>query len=228
MAFSHPDVLERNIRWVSNFYPEHRAALYAPEFRKTLNGHNPHELPRRYFEAARRTTDPLTALLYTDLKTWLVDNLLMKIDKMSMASSLEARVPLLDHKVVEFVSRLPADLKLRRGITKYIFKRALKGIVPPEVIRRPKHPFLVPMGEWFKHDLKHQVQEVLLSATCLNRGYFNPTAIRALIDRHMAGQTNASQKLWNLLCLEFWHRAFIDPAQIEPTHELVTGRAETR
>jgi asparagine synthase (glutamine-hydrolysing) len=154
--------------------------------------------------------DPIGQLLYVNTKTYLPGDLLVKTDRMSMANSLEARCPLLDQELLEFAACIPTDLKLRRLITKYILKKAMKGLVPQEIIRRKKHGFGVPVGRWFRTDLKDHVRAVLLSSEALRRRYFNGSAIRRLVVEHQSGKRDHGHKLWTLLTFEIWHRIFID------------------
>jgi asparagine synthase (glutamine-hydrolysing) len=144
------------------------------------------------------------------MKTYLSGDLLVKTDRMTMAHSLEARCPFLDHQLVEFAAGIPLKLKLRGTTTKYILKRALAGIVPDEIIRRKKHGFGVPVGLWFRTSLKDYVRETLLSPEALRRGYFREPSLRRLIEEHQSGKRDHGHRLWALLTLEIWHRMFID------------------
>lgn len=162
-----------------------------------------------YFQKVQEA-DPIGQLLYVNIKTYLPGDLLVKTDRMSMANSLEARCPFLDQELLEFAACIPTALKLRRLATKYILKKALKEQVPQEIIRRKKHGFGVPVGRWFRTDLKSYVREVLLGAEALRRRYFNESAIRRLIDEHQSGTRDHGHKLWALLTFEIWHRIFID------------------
>ena len=154
--------------------------------------------------------DPISRLLYLNTKTYLPDDLLVKADRMSMANSLEARSPFLDHELVQFAADVPVDLKLRGMTTKWILKEALRGLVPDEIIRRPKHGFGVPVGRWFRTDLAGYVRETLLSRRALERGYFREDGLRWLLDQHQAGKRDFGHQLWTLLTLEVWHQVFVD------------------
>lgn len=155
----------------------------------------------------------LTAqLLDVNLTTYLPDDLLIKTDRSSMAASLEARAPFLDHKLVELAARIPSNLKLRGKITKSILKEAAAGLLPDHIIYRPKHGFGVPVGRWFRDDLQDYAREILLDPATLRRGYFREAVVRQLLDEHVSGQRNHGQRLWTLLTFEWWHRLFIDPA----------------
>jgi asparagine synthase (glutamine-hydrolysing) len=133
-----------------------------------------------------------------------------KVDRMSMAHSLEAREPLLDHKLIEFVAQIPASLKLRGLEAKSILKRAVRGLVPDEIIDRKKQGFDVPILKWFKEDLRDLLCDTLTSSRARQRGYFNPGAVEAILDEHLRGRRDNSRHLWGLLTLELWHQSFID------------------
>jgi asparagine synthase (glutamine-hydrolysing) len=136
-------------------------------------------------------------------------DILTKVDRMSMAHSLEARVPLLDHKVLEFAATIPPELRLHNGTTKYILKRAMAGILPAALLDRPKKGFAIPLGVWFRGKLDNFVRELLLSETARGRGIFDPTAIERLLRLHERGRSFDFQ-LWTLISFELWCRAFLD------------------
>ncbi len=152
--------------------------------------------------------DVLDKMLYTDTKTYLHE-LLMKQDQMSMAASIESRVPFLDHKLVEFTARMPREMKLRGGTTKWILREAMKGILPTEILNRPKMGFPVPVGNWFRHSFKHIVEDYVLSERSLSRGIFNADFVNSLVQRHNAGE-NHDERIWSLVNFELWQRQFID------------------
>jgi asparagine synthase (glutamine-hydrolysing) len=151
----------------------------------------------------------LDRLLYADIKTYLHE-LLMKQDQMSMAASLESRVPFLDHKLVEFTSSLPERLKLNRWTTKYVLRQSMKGVLPEQILTRPKMGFPVPIGAWFRGAYAGVLDEYVLSSRALDRGIFNAEIVRALVNEHQRGAANHSEKLWSLVNLEMWFRRFID------------------
>lgn len=138
--------------------------------------------------------DLLDQLLYVDTKTYLHE-LLMKQDQMSMAASIESRVPFLDHKLVEFSARMPREMKLRGSTTKWILREAMKGILPAEILDRPKMGFPVPVGNWFRGEFSHIVDEYVLSPRAAERGIFDPDFVRSLVDRHLAGE-NHDERIW--------------------------------
>jgi asparagine synthase (glutamine-hydrolysing) len=177
---------------------------------------------------ALRETDArslLHRLLYADIKTYLHE-LLMKQDQMSMAASIESRVPFLDHKLVEFAGRLPERMKLRGGTTKYILRESMKGILPEAILSRPKMGFPVPVGAWFRGEFSSVVEEYVLSERALRRGIFEAAFVRSLVQRHQSGGEDHSERLWALVNFEIWQRQFFDgegaghveEAQLELAH----------
>ena len=151
----------------------------------------------------------LDRLLYADIKTYLHE-LLMKQDQMSMATSVESRVPFLDHKLVEFTCSLPEKLKLRGGTTKYILRESMKGVLPEAILSRSKMGFPVPIGAWFRGAYRSVIDEYLLSERAMSRGLFNPDFVRDLVQRHQSGGENHDERLWALVNFEIWQRQFFD------------------
>jgi len=151
----------------------------------------------------------LSSLQYLDIKSYLPQDILTKVDRMSMAHSIEARVPLLDHKLMEFAATIPPEMRLRDGTTKHIFKRAMRGILPPEIIDRPKQGFAVPLAGWFRGPLDGVLRDLLLSARSRQRGIFNTGYVERLIARHQAGRP-LDWQLWTLVSFEMWCRTFLD------------------
>jgi len=151
----------------------------------------------------------LDRLLYADIKTYLHE-LLMKQDQMSMATSVESRVPFLDHKLVEFTCSLPERLKLRGGTTKYILREAMKGVLPEPILARSKMGFPVPIGAWFRGAYKSVVDEYVLSERAVRRGIFNPEFVSSIVKRHQSGSENHDERLWALVNFEIWQRQFFD------------------
>ena len=141
--------------------------------------------------------------------SYLPLDILTKVDRMSMAHSIEARVPLLDHKMVEFAATVPADMRLRGVTTKYIFKQAMRGILPDEIIDRPKRGFAIPLGQWFRGKLESFASDLLLSQASRQRAIFNPSYIQKLLSMHARGR-NLDMQLWTLISFEMWCRKFLD------------------
>jgi asparagine synthase (glutamine-hydrolysing) len=152
--------------------------------------------------------DPLDRMLYADTKTYLHE-LLMKQDQMSMAASIESRVPFLDHKLVEFTARLPHRMKIRGSTGKWILREAMRGILPDEILTRKKMGFPVPVGSWFRNEFRHVVDEFVLSERALQRGVFNSDFVRRLVSRHRSGE-NHDERIWFLVNFEIWQRRFLD------------------
>ena len=173
---------------------------------------------------AREDSHWLSAIQYLDFKTYLPLDILTKVDRMSMAHSLEARVPLLDHKLVEFAAAIPPDLRLHNGRTKHIFKQALKDILPQQIIDRPKQGFAVPLGRWFRGELNGFVRDLLLSPSSRARNIFNPAYIEKLLLLQSRGRPLDLQ-LWTLISFELWCRMFLDRTNAFGTRHLATGRA---
>jgi asparagine synthase (glutamine-hydrolysing) len=161
----------------------------------------------RWFNGAA-AKDLLDKLLYTDIKTYLHE-LLMKQDQMSMAASIESRVPFLDHKLVEYTAQLPAEMKLRGKTTKWVLREAMKGILPDEILTRKKMGFPVPVGSWFRNEFKYIVDEYVLGERALSRGIFDAEFIRNLAAEHNAGEKH-DERIWFLVNFEMWQRRFID------------------
>src|SRR5207248_296648 len=162
----------------------------------------------------------LDQLLYVDMKTYLHE-LLMKQDQMSMAASIESRVPFLDHKLVEYTARLPRRLKLRGWTTKYILRRAMKGVLPEEILRRPKMGFPVPVGAWFRGRFRHVIDEYVLGERAASRGLFDAAFVREVVARHQSGAEDHSERLWSLVNFEMWLRQFVDGETTCEKHALL-------
>jgi len=155
--------------------------------------------------------DPLSRVLYLDTKTYLPGDILTKVDRMSMATSLEARVPMLDHVFLEWVTALAPRWKMRNGSQKFILRKLAERVgVPSEVLNRPKRGFSLPLGHWMRHELKDLVQTILLEPRTLQRGYFNPKGVRRMLAEHFDQRRDHSARLWRLLIFELWHRNFLE------------------
>jgi asparagine synthase (glutamine-hydrolysing) len=204
----------RNGHWLCHFTEEMKRGIYTDDFINHVSSVNSFDLlVHRYREA--EAGNFLDSTLYTDVMMYLPDDLLVKVDVASMANSLEARSPFLDHKFMEFAAKIPAELKLRGRKTKYILKEALKGILPDEVLFREKMGFGVPIDYWFRNELKTMVYDILLSDRALQRGYFRKEAVKSILDEHTSNKWNRQYQIYNLLMLELWHRVFIDGSRAE-------------
>jgi asparagine synthase (glutamine-hydrolysing) len=197
------------ISFVPSF--ERDMPLLSDEFREVVrSGDNPQNVMYRYFEQSP-ARDPVSQMLYVDTKTYMVGDILTKVDRMSMATSLEVRVPILDHVFVEWATGLPADWKIRQGQQKYILRKLAERLgVPKGVIHRPKQGFALPLVHWIRHELKELITTVLLDERTLQRGYFQPQGVRQLLDEHFRGRRNHSGRIWRLLIFELWHRNYLE------------------
>lgn len=191
-----------------NFFNRTRAGLYSDEFGRRVHVNESAGYVRDLFGRVDGKS-PLDQMLYVDTKTWLPDDLLIKADKITMANSVELRVPLLDHKVLEFAASLPANFKVRGFTTKYILKKAFEGRVPKAILTRPKTGFPVPYEKWMRGELRDFVREVLTDRRTAERGYFERKAIQKLLDDNEL-TSKYSPEVFSLLALELWHRAFLD------------------
>ena len=200
---------ERYFRWMSTFNREAKKKLYTREFTETVAAQNPSVFLDQWFAKANGNGILDTTLL-TDQMTYLPNDLLVKVDIASMANSLEARSPFLDHKVIEFAASLPENLKMRRFETKSLLKKVAAKLVPPEVIYRRKMGFGVPIGNWFRGEMKEFVREVLLSEKCLKRGIAKPEMIEKYVKEHTNAERDHAFQIWTLLMLELWFQRFID------------------
>lgn len=174
---------------------------------------------------SRKSGDgPLEKMLYVDTKIWLPDDLLIKADRMTMANSVELRVPFLDHKILEFAARLPRNQKVRGWKMKYLLKRAVAKHVPSEILRRRKIGFPMPYVKWVNNDLKGLVMDILLDSKSISRGYFRRAAVEDLIESNFSSSRYAAE-IFSLVVLELWHRAFIDHQEIPSTSALTDNRS---
>jgi asparagine synthase (glutamine-hydrolysing) len=171
-------------------------------------------------DALSRGLPPLSALQYCDVRGYLPLDILVKVDRMTMAHSIEARPPLLDHRLVEFAARIPATMQIRGGTTKFLFKQAVRPFVPPSTIDRPKQGFAVPLGAWFRGPWTGFAKDVLLSSTCRRRGIFAPAYLERLLRVNDQGR-NMDRELWTLVSFELWCRAFLDGAPVERARPLL-------
>jgi asparagine synthase (glutamine-hydrolysing) len=204
------DPINRYLDSVSVFTGLNKVSLYASDFSDQL--HDSSHMSSYFQELSGnvKSSAPLDSLLYIDSKTYLPGDILTKVDRMSMAVSLEARVPLLDHKLIEFVTRIPASMKLAGLETKHLFKRAIGDLVPTEVVNRPKQGFGVPIEQWINQQLRERIRDTLNDPRTLQRGYVTRKHVALLLDEHGRGRRDHAMALWALLMLELWHRHYMD------------------
>jgi len=190
---------------VSMLHDGMRRNLFSQRFRSELQGYGAVEVLKRH--AARAPSDhPLSLVQYLDLKTYLVGDINTKVDRASMAHSLEVREPLMDHPLVEWLSSLPPDFKLRNGEGKVLLKKALGPYLPPEILYRPKMGFAVPLAKWFRGPLREPVRKAVLGPVLADTGWFDESYLRRLVDDHQAGARDYSTPLWTLLMFESFLR----------------------
>ncbi len=191
------------------FEADAREALYASDFAAEVRDADPFAGFRLAY-ASCTSPDPVDRALYVDVKTYLVDDIMTKVDKMSMAVSLESREPLLDHKLLEFAATVPASLKLKNGRSKYLLRRLLERRIPKSIVNRPKHGFEAPTGEWLRGPLAPMVNDLLLDGRLRGRGIFDDREVARLWHEHRHGTDDHRHRLWSLVMLELWFRRFVD------------------
>ncbi|QDT33814.1 asparagine synthase (glutamine-hydrolyzing) [Thalassoglobus polymorphus] len=199
----------RYLRWIGIFDQDSRNSLYTPEFRKSLKGFDSAEFILKAYEECP-SRDFITRTTCADVVSYLTCDIMTKVDVASMCYSLEARSPFLDHHVVELAAQMPIELKYKNGLGKQILIETFSDLIPKSIQKRSKMGFGVPIDHWFRNELKPLVEETLLSERCYDRGYFNPEALQLMVEEHMQGRWDHSYRMWNLICLEQWHRTFID------------------
>jgi len=195
------DLVEGYFHGVSIMSDAMRARLFSPKFRAGLQGYSAIDVMRGH-AAKSPTDDPLSMIQYLDMKTYLPGDILTKVDRASMAHALEVRVPLLDHKLVEWISGLPPEMKLKGSEGKYIFKKAMEKYLPHDILYRRKQGFAVPLAAWFRGPLRERVQQALLGPTLADTGMFNQDFLRELVEQHQSGRRDYSAPIWTLLMFE--------------------------
>jgi len=190
---------------VSILHDGMRRQLFSARFRQEIQGYAAVEVLKRH--AARAPSDhPLSLVQYLDLKTYLVGDINTKVDRASMAHSLEVREPLMDHPLVEWLSSLPPDFKLRNGEGKYLLKKALEPYLPNEILYRRKMGFAVPLAQWFRGPLRQRVKDAVLGPVLADTGWFNAPHLRGMVEDHQSGRRDHSAPLWTLLMFESFLR----------------------
>jgi asparagine synthase (glutamine-hydrolysing) len=187
------------------FSLETRQRLFTPQTRACIGDDDSLAKILKHFNADQ-VEDVVDRMLYTDLMTRIPDHLLMTVDRMTMAHSIEGRSPLLDHRVAEFAASLPADLKLRGRTLKYVLRQVAKRYLPAELVNRPKQGFGFPLGSWMRAELRPLVKGLLGQSRFVQLGLFDGEFMREMMDEHMSGRQDHSFRLWTLLNLELWYR----------------------
>ena len=209
----------------SVFSRQRQGEFLSPELQHRLGEHSLYPNAERYYSNSDAHS-LLNKLLYTDIKTYLHE-LLMKQDQMSMAASVESRVPFLDHPLVEFSARMPERMKVRGLTTKYVLRQIMTGVLPPEILTRGKMGFPVPVGAWFRGPYRHVLDEFVLGPRALARGLFEVAALRRLVASHTSGEANHFERLWSLVNLEMWQRMHLDGEPIDGLRSAVVKRPPT-
>lgn len=199
----------RNAHWLCHFTTEMKNDLYEGDFLKQFSSIDSFDLLLDKYKESEADSF-LDKTLYADVMMYLPDDLLVKVDVASMANSLEARSPFLDHEFMEFAAKIPSELKLKGRTTKYVLKESLKRFLPDEVLYREKMGFGVPIDHWFRNELKDMAYDIILGERARSRGYFKTSALKKILDEHSSYKWNWHYHIWNLLMLELWHRMFID------------------
>ena len=200
---------ERYHRWMTSFTDDEKESILTDDFQVRANSGDTSDVLDKWFAAANGS-GVLDAAMLTDQMTYLPNDLLVKVDIASMANSLEARSPFLDHNVIEFAASLPENLKMRRLETKSLLKKVAARLVPREVIYRRKMGFGVPVGKWFRGEMKDFVRDTLLSQSALSRGVVKPEVLTKYVSEHIAGSRDHAFQIWTFLMLELWFQRFID------------------
>ncbi len=203
------NIPDRYGRWMSTFKPAVKNEIYTPDFSRSIDRGQAWQVLNKWIGKSNGT-GLLDKMLLADLMTYLPNDLLVKVDIASMANSLEARSPFLDHKVIEFAASLPEELKMKRFRTKSLLKKVAARLVPRDVVYRPKMGFGVPVGRWFRGEMREFVRDILLSERSLKRGIIKRESIEQFVAQHTSGQVDHSFQIWTLLMLELWFQRFID------------------
>jgi len=205
---AHP-VHERHRRWMGSFAAEERTTLLSAQVRDRLAGSGHLKLAELDGAEVR---DPINQVLLMDMRLYLENDILVKLDRASMMASLEGRVPLLNNDFVEYATRLPLSMKLRGLRSKFLFKRALRGLLPDTILDRPKKGFGIPVADWFRGPLKEQMLSVLSPERIARKGFFDGAAVAALVRDHLSGRRDNRKQLWTLFVFELWHDGYVNRA----------------
>lgn len=196
--------LEGYFHSMSYFRPYEKEQLFTEDFRKSLDGYDSIDVFREHYDRAD-TSDLLSKIQYLDIKTYLPEDILTKVDRASMAVSLEVRAPLLDHKLMETAARIPSRLKLNNGVGKFIFKKAMAGVLPKQIIERKKQGFAIPLANWFRRELRELTEQSLFGQ---EDGILNAAYLRKVWNQHQKGTYDRSMHLWAALMFRKWQETF--------------------
>jgi asparagine synthase (glutamine-hydrolysing) len=204
------DVVGRHLDVMSYFPPRELARVLSPALAAHLRAHDPYAAARAEYARAGAAAGEVPGLLYLDAATYMIDDVLVKVDRTSMLESLEVRCPLLDHKVLEFVARIPFEYKLRGDVTKWILKEVVSDLLPPETLARAKQGFGVPLEHWFGADFGRLAREVLLDPRARARGWLDPRGVEAVLTGPGGRDPRRARQVWALVCLELWAQSYVD------------------
>jgi len=214
LRLSHLPFRKRHTRWMSllGFDDEEKSELYSGFLKDRVHSLDSSGITDEYFDEAEAAgLDPLNSAMFVDLCTYLNNDVLQQVDRMTMANSLEARVPFLDHKLVEFAFSVPSNLKVKGLSLKHLVRQSMRGLLTDEIINREKHGFGVPIREWFKSDfIRENANEFLSESSIKRRGFFEAAYVKRLMDEHARGKADNSHKIWIIMILEIWCRRFLD------------------
>ncbi len=217
----HLDPATRRLQATMRFPASWRSSMYNSDYFAQVHAHDPYERLLSEFRTGKQL-DNVTLSQYVDVRTYLTDDILVKVDKASMINSLETRTPLLDQHLAEYVTSLPSTLRMRSGVLKYLLKKVAVGMVPTEILSRPKQGFAVPIERWFRGELATYARELLDSREARQRGIFNQKFINKLLQAHANTRlVNYSGAIWPLLCLELWFQVYMDESPIAPDREQI-------
>lgn len=198
----------RHMRWQYFSNQKEENELYSGSFKEKTSHIKPFEIVDKYYQSCS-LDDRLAKEIYSEINTYLVDNVLMKVDKMSMANALEVRVPYLDHHFVELCATIPSNLKLNGFTTKYILKKTMSRLLPKNIIYRKKQGFSIPIKNWLRNELKEYMEDLLINSDVIKEN-FDSYYLKKLMEQHIRGSHNHSHRLWALMNIELWHRKFFN------------------
>jgi len=208
------------------FSHERKRALFTESLWREVGGADSSLRLCEFFDSPR-VTDLVDRMLYTDVKTRLAEHLLLIVDRMTMAHSLEGRSPYLDPRVVEFAFSIPGDLKIRRRRLKHVQREVARTYLPPALVDRPKQGFGFPLGRWFRQDLAPLLQWLCARSLLVEAGYFERRGLRELVEEHLEGREDHNYRLWLVLNLELWYRIFVERASLDDVTSLIRSAGKT-
>jgi asparagine synthase (glutamine-hydrolysing) len=204
------DVVDRHLDVMAYFPPRDLERVLSPALRRELSAHDPFAAARATHARAAAAAGEIPALLHLDATTYMIDDVLVKVDRTSMMHSLEVRVPLIDHKVLEFVARIPFELKLRGGVGKWLLRECVRDLLPAEILARGKQGFGVPLQHWFGAEFGTLAREVLRDRRARERGWLDPKGVEEVLEGPGLRDERRVRQVWALVCLELWAQTYLD------------------